>query len=71
MELFDLGASQTVMGEYQLGEFLKDLPQDVRAKVREQKVREQKVSMTFRFGNTTAQFAIVRFWSQCNVIGSG
>ena len=70
--IVDLGASQTVMGEYQLGEFLRDLPEDVRAKV-----REQKVSMTFRFGNNSTVACdrailvpVQRYWIRVAIIKS-
>ena len=70
--IVDLGASQTVMGEYQLGEFLRDLPKDVRAKV-----REQKVSMTFRFGNNSTVACdrailvpVQRYWIRIAIVKS-
>ena len=70
--IVDLGASQTVMGEYQLGEFLRDLPEDVRAKV-----REQKVSMTFRFGNISTVACdrailvpVQRYWIRIAIVKS-
>ncbi len=46
--IVDLGASQSVMGHHQVGEFLAELPKTVQARV-----REQEVSMTFRFGNNS------------------
>ena len=55
--IVDLGASQSVMGHHQAGEFLAELPEEVR-----RRVKEQKVSMTFRFGNNstiTSQKAIL------------
>lgn len=44
--ILDLGASQTVIGQQQVLEFLESLPADVR-----KLVHERPVEMTFRFGN--------------------
>jgi len=70
--IVDLGASQTVMGEYQLREFLHDLPDNVRTKV-----REQKVSMTFRFGNNSTVACdrailvpVQRYWIRIAIVKS-
>ena len=46
--ILDLGASQTVMGRYQVDEFLELLPESVRCRV-----FEQPVDMSFRFGNNS------------------
>lgn len=46
--IVDLGASQSVMGQHQLSEFLESLPAQVRAQI-----REGPVNMIFRFGNNS------------------
>ena len=46
--ILDLGASQTVMGQHQVAEFLASLPDQAR-----QMVFEQPAQMTFRFGNNS------------------
>ena len=46
--VLDLGASQTVIGQQQVPEFLQSLPADVR-----DRVYETKAHMTFRFGNNS------------------
>ena len=60
------------MGRHQLEDFLQELPVHVRAKV-----REQAVSMTFRFGNngtvmcnTAILVPIGRFWLRIAVVES-
>ena len=46
--VLDLGASQTVIGQQQVPEFLQSLPEDVRSRV-----FESPANMTFRFGNNS------------------
>ena len=46
--ILDLGASQTVMGQHQLGEFMHGLPESVCSQV-----FEQPVEMSFRFANNS------------------
>ena len=46
--IVDLGASQTVMGQHQLDEFLCNVPAAIRPLI-----QERKVSMSFRFGNNS------------------
>eukprot|EP00435_Cladocopium_sp_Y103_P004762 s874_g1.t1 len=70
--IVDLGASQTVMGQHQLDEFLDGLPASVR-----DRVFEQPVEMTFRFGNNSTvpcQRAIFvpidKFWIKIAIVDS-
>eukprot|EP00435_Cladocopium_sp_Y103_P017306 s4178_g4.t1 len=70
--IVDLGASQTVMGQHQVEEFLDGLPASVR-----NRVFEQPVEMTFRFGNNStvpcrkAIFVpIDRFWIKIAIVDS-
>ena len=42
----DLGASQTVIGSEQVADLLKEVPEEIR-----KRVRRQNVNLTFRFGN--------------------
>ena len=70
--ILDLGASQTVMGSYQVPEFLKSLPPSVR-----KQVYEQTVEMTFRFGNNgvvpchrALMVPVDRFWIKIAVVES-
>ena len=70
--ILDLGASQSVMGEHQLEDFLQCLPVQVRSKV-----FEQPVQMAFRFGNNSivqcdkAVFVpIDRFWIKIAIVPS-
>ena len=46
--ILDLGASQTVMGQHQVPEFLESLPANIR-----KMVHERPVEMTSRFGNNS------------------
>ena len=46
--IVDLGASQTVMGQHQLDEFLCNVPAAIRPLI-----QERKISMSFRFGNNS------------------
>ena len=46
--IVDLGASQSVMGHHQVEEFLTELPTTI-----QDRVKEQEVAMTFRFGNNS------------------
>ena len=67
--ILDLGASQSVMGQHQVPEFLANLPKPVR-----ELVQERPVSMSFRFGNNSIVpchrallVPVDRFWDQdCN-----
>ena len=70
--ILDLGASQTVMGQQQVPEFLENLPANVR-----RLVHERPVEMTFRFGNnsvvpcTKALFVPVdKYWIKIAVVES-
>ena len=70
--ILDLGASQTVMGQHQVPEFLANLPADVR-----KMVHERPVEMTFRFGNnsivpcTRAMFVPVdQYWIKIAIVES-
>ena len=70
--ILDLGASQTVMGSYQVPEFLKSLPPNV-----SKQVYEQAVEMTFRFGNNgvvpcrrALMVPVDRFWIKIAVVES-
>eukprot|EP00438_Fugacium_kawagutii_P029976 Skav217703 [mRNA] locus=scaffold2294:90003:97141:- [translate_table: standard] len=46
--ILDLGASQTVMGQHQVEEFLQGIPLSIR-----ERIFEKPVNMTFRFGNNS------------------
>ena len=68
--ILDLGASQTVMGRYQVDEFLELLPESVRCRV-----FEQPVDMSFRFGNNSVvpcrvalMVPVDRFWIKIAVV---
>ena len=68
--ILDLGASQTVMGQHQVTEFLANLPTSVR-----ELVQERAVNMSFRFGNNSlvpchrALFVPVdRFWIKIAIV---
>ena len=68
--ILDLGASQTVMGQHQVPEFLANLPTAVR-----ELVQERPVNMSFRFGNNSlvpchrALFVpIDRFWIKIAIV---
>ena len=70
--ILDLGASQTVMGQHQLPEFLSHLPPQVRSLV-----HEKPVDMSFRFGNNSvvpckrAIFVpIDKFWIKIAIVES-
>ena len=70
--ILDLGASQSVMGEHQLEDFLNNLPPCIR-----DKVFEQPVHMSFRFGNNStvpcnrAMFIPVdRYWLKIAIVPS-
>ena len=70
--ILDLGASQTVMGEHQLEDFLQGLPCHVRSQV-----FERPVNMTFRFGNNStvpcsrAVFVpIDQYWIKIAIVSS-
>lgn len=70
--IVDLGASQSVMGRHQVQDFLQEIPKHVRAKV-----REQPVSMTFRFGNngtvmcnSAILIPIGKFWLRIAIVES-
>jgi len=70
--ILDLGASQTVMGQHQVPEFLESLPANVR-----KMVHERPVEMTFRFGNnsivpcTRAMFVPVdQYWIKIAIVES-
>jgi len=70
--ILDLGASQTVMGQHQLPEFLSHLPPQVRSLV-----HEKPVEMSFRFGNNSvvpckrAIFVpIDKFWIKIAIVES-
>ena len=74
--IVDLGASQTVMGQHQVPEFLSSLPADVRKLVHERPV-QSRVEMTFRFGNNSIApcnraifVSIDRFWIKIAVVES-
>ena len=68
--ILDLGASQTVMGRYQVDEFLELLPEAARCRV-----FEQPVDMSFRFGNNSVvpcrvalMVPVDRFWIKIAVV---
>ena len=68
--ILDLGASQTVMGRYQVDEFLSLLPDSIRSFV-----YEQAVDMSFRFGNNTVvpcrvalMVPVDRFWIKIAIV---
>ena len=68
--ILDLGASQTVMGRYQVNEFLSMLPESIRSLV-----FEQPVDMSFRFGNNSVvpcrvalMVPVDRFWIKIAVV---
>ena len=70
--IVDLGASQSVMGRHQVQDFLQEIPKHVRAKV-----REQPVSMTFRFGNngtvmcnSAILIPLGKFWLRIAIVES-
>ena len=70
--ILDLGASQTVMGEHQLPEFLQSLPDHVQSQV-----FEKDINMSFRFGNNSvvpchrAVFIPVdKFWIRIAIVPS-
>ena len=70
--IVDLGASQTVMGQHQLEEFLNNIPAEIRPLI-----QERKVSMSFRFGNNSivpcrrAIFVPVdQFWIKIAIVES-
>jgi hypothetical protein len=70
--ILDLGASQTVVGQHQLPEFLSHLPPQVRSLV-----HEKPVDMSFRFGNNSvvpckrAIFVpIDKFWIKIAIVES-
>ena len=70
--ILDLGASQTVMGQHQVSEFLQTLPEDVRSRV-----FEQAVQMSFRFGNNSTVpcekallVPVDRFWIKIAIVPS-
>ena len=70
--ILDLGASQTVMGQHQVPEFLDSLPEAVR-----ELVQERPVTMSFRFGNNSivpchkALFVPVdKFWIKIAIVES-
>ena len=68
--ILDLGASQSVMGQHQVPEFLANLPKPVR-----ELVQERPVSMSFRFGNNSIVpchrallVPVDRFWIKIAIV---
>lgn len=70
--IVDLGASQTVMGQCQLPEFLSSLPKEIR-----DRIQEKPVNIRFRFGNNSTVSCtrsilvpIAPFWIQIAIVES-